>query len=108
MGKVSYNEVQVPPVSPAEDLDSFQKWIENNVKYSEPMRRDKIQGQLILSFTISEQGDIVDQKVISSLFPDADSEVIRVLSTSSRWKAGIHNDKFVNTVITIPVNFRLS
>jgi protein TonB len=105
--KLFYNQVEQPPVSPVGDLDKFNKWIEENVLYTKSMQKEKIQGQLILSFTIDEKGNIIDKAVLSKLSPDADAEALRVLSSSEKWTPGMHDGKAIKTIITIPVQFRL-
>lgn len=107
ISELSYKEVEVPPVSPVGDLDKFCNWMENNIRYSDKMLEDKIEGQLILRFSIDKKGEIADQRILSKLSPEADSEALRVLSTSDVWKAGIHNGKAIKTIITIPVYFKL-
>ncbi len=100
-----YTELQIPPVSPVGNLDEFKKWIERNIIYSKQMRKDKIRGQLILNFIIDENGNIVDRKILSKLSPDADAEVLRIISSSDKWRPGMHDGKAIKTTISIPVNF---
>ena len=106
--KLAYNGVDYPPVSPVGNLDDFQKWMESNIVYSEQMRKDNVQGELILGFSIDKKGKVVDKKVLTKLSPDADNEALRILSSSANWKPGTYNSKAIKTIITIPVNFRLN
>lgn len=100
-----YTELQTPPISPVGNLDEFKKWVERSIIYNKQMRKDKVQGQLILYFIIDENGNIVDRKILSKLSPDADAEALRVLSTSDKWTPGMQNGKTIKTIISIPVNF---
>lgn len=100
-----YTELQTPPVSPVGNRDEFKKWIERNIIYNKQMRKNKVHGQLILSFIVDEKGNIVDKKILSKLSPDADAEALRVLSSSDKWTPGMQNGKKVKTIISIPVNF---
>jgi len=106
--KLPYLDVQIPPVSPLGNLETFQKWIENNIRYSEQMRKDKIEGELILGFSIDKKGKIVDKKVLVKLSPEADREALRILSLSDNWEPGFHDGKSIKTTITIPVKFKLN
>ncbi|MDU1889500.1 MAG: TonB family protein [Dysgonomonas sp.] len=106
--KVSYSEVQKAPKSIVGNPENFAIWIEKNVKYSEQMLKDKVEGQVLLSFTIDKKGSLKDSKILSSLSPEADTEVLRVLlSRTERWTPGAHYGKKINTVVTIPVRLKL-
>ncbi|MDR1500846.1 MAG: carboxypeptidase-like regulatory domain-containing protein [Prevotella sp.] len=104
--KISYNEISKKPVSPAGDLESFQKWIQGNIRYSEQMKNDNVKGEVILSFAVDKKGRLVDKKVIGKLSKDADKEALRALSLSGVWEPGIHYDgKPVKTTMTISLDF---
>ncbi|MDU1889499.1 MAG: TonB family protein [Dysgonomonas sp.] len=105
--KLSYSEIQVPPVSPVGDRDKFQQWMEESIVYNEQMLSKKTEGQLILSFIINEKGEITEAKVLSKLSPEADAEALRILRSSDKWTAGEHNGKKIKTVVTVPVRFKL-
>lgn len=105
--KYYYNELQTPPVSPVGDRGEFQKWMERNLVYSETMKSSKIEGQLLLSFSIDKKGKIGDKMILSKLSPEADAEALRVLSASGKWKPGEHNGKTVKTIVTLPIQFKL-
>lgn len=94
-----YNEVQIAPISPVGDLNKFREWIEKSIT------NNKIQGQLILHFTIDKEGKVVDAKILSSLSPEADAEALRILSTSGQWQPGSHYGRNIKTLINIPVYF---
>lgn len=101
-----YNEIQTPPVSPdGGDLDDFREWVEENIIYSDRMRKDKVQGQLILHFAIDKEGKVVDAKILSSLSLETDAEALRILSTSGQWQPGSHYGRNIKTLINIPVYF---
>ncbi|MBK5721435.1 carboxypeptidase-like regulatory domain-containing protein [Dysgonomonas sp. Marseille-P4677] len=104
--KLPYTEVQTVPVSPVGNLESFQKWVQNNIQYSEQMKKDKLKGEVILSFAIDKKGKLVDKKVIGKLSKEADKEALRALSLSEAWKPGINYDgKPIKTTMTISINF---
>lgn len=105
--KLSYYETHTPPLSPVGNLDDFKNWMDKNVQYTPRMLTDKVEGEVMLSFTIDKDGKITDKKVIRKLSPEADAEALRVLASSEKWKPGIYNQKTVKTTITISVNFIL-
>jgi TonB family protein len=103
--KMSYTEVRTVPVSPVGDLKDFQKWVQSNIRYSEQMKKDKIQGEVILSFAIDKKGRLTDKKVIGKLSKDADKEALRALSLSGAWEPGGHYGELIKTTMIISVNF---
>lgn len=103
--KLSYTEIQTPPISPVGDLESFQKWVQANVRYTDKMKSDGIRGEVILSFAIDKKGKLVDKKVIGKLSEEADKEALRVISSSAVWKPGVHNGQSMKTTMTISISF---
>lgn len=103
--KMSYTEVQSVPVSPVGDLENFEKWVQSNIRYSEQMKLEKVQGEVILSFAIDKKGRLVDKKVIGKLSKDADEEALRALSLSGAWQPGLNNGEPIKTTMTISLNF---
>lgn len=108
ISKLSYDEVEIPPVSPVgDDLYLFKDWMEENIRYTDSMRaRDsrKSTNRLLLSFAIDKKGKIVDKKVLIKLSPEIDKEVLRVLSSSAKWTPGMHHGKPIKTLITLAVD----
>lgn len=103
--KLSYTEASKVPISEVGKLDSFEVWVQNNIIYTEQMQKDKVQGEVILSFSIDKKGNLTDKKVIGKLSDEADQEALRALSLSKKWTPGMYNDKPIKTTMTIKVNF---
>lgn len=103
--KISYQEVQTPPISPVGDLKKFQDWVQNNIHYSQQMKDYNIKGDVIISFAIDKKGSITDKKVIGKLSKEADKEALRVLSSSEKWIPGMQNGIPIKTTMTIVVTF---
>ena len=58
-------------------------------------------------FKINSDGRVSDVKIISGVCPDLDNEVIRVLSSSPKFKPAIKDGKPVAVAYTFPVIFAL-
>lgn len=102
-----YGSVQHPPVSPVGDLEQFSKWVQDNIEYPQIMLENKIQGRTTVNFIIDTEGNITEEKVIKSISPDVDAEVLKVITSSEKWTPGWHRGKKVKTSIIIPVKFAL-
>jgi len=102
-----YGSVQHPPASPVGDLEKFAKWVQDNIEYPHIMLEEKIQGRTTVNFIINADGKITETKVIQSISPDVDKEVLRVINSSPDWTPGWHQGKKVNTSVIIPIRFIL-
>lgn len=85
----------------------FMRWLTQNLKYPASARNRRIQGSVIAQFIVGADGAISDIRVVASLEPNCDREVLRVLRLMPAWKPGIQNDKPCRTMVRIPVVFKL-
>jgi TonB family protein len=51
------------------------KFLEDNLIYP----KDKVEGKVYVSFTITIEGEVINSKIVKGLSPDADAEVLRVI-----------------------------
>ena len=65
-------------------------------------------GRVVVQFTITEEGKVVEPEVIRSISPELDSEALRVVKLMPLWKPGKQRDKIVKVKYTLPFNFRSS
>lgn len=86
-------------------LTEFTKWLTRNLKYPKSLENRKIEGSVIAEFMVNTDGSITDVKIVQTLHPDCDNEVLRVLRMMPRWTPGIENDKPCRTVVRVPVVF---
>jgi len=55
------------------------EFIYKELKYPEDAVPHKVEGTVVLKAEINYKGDVIDAKIISSLFPSCDEEAIRVV-----------------------------
>lgn len=104
---MDYSAVHQPPVSPVGDLEKFSKWVQDNVEYPQIMLENKIEGRLVASFIIDEDGNVTEPTIVQKITPDADNGVLRAITSSGKWTPGWHHGKKVKTSVIIPVKFTL-
>lgn len=104
---VPYERVEVKPLFQGKDEHEFMKWVKSKLVYPESAIQNGIQGRIGVMFTISADGSIIDAKISSSLDPELDSEVLRVVSSSPRWKPGQINNTNVYVEYGISVTYEL-
>ena len=87
---------------------SLMKWISDHTKYPAEAVRNKISGDVVISFVVKSTGKIGSVKVVNSLNPILDAEAIRVISSLPDWKPGKQNGKTVDIDYILPFTFSLT
>lgn len=116
---VPFQLVETKPTFNGGDANEFSKWVNSQLTYPDSAYKKGVSGRVILSFKITETGDLTEAKVlkfIDPLNPDATSskesealctEALRVIKSSPKWTPGEHKGKKVAVVYTYPVIFVL-
>lgn len=103
---VSFRVVEELPQFPGGPVE-FMKWLTRNLKYPKQLEQQKVQGKVVAEFIVNKDGSVTDVQIVSSLHPQCDQEVLRVLRMMPRWTAGVENDQPCRTKVCIPVVFRI-
>lgn len=103
--KDSVYEMTEEPAEYPGGLQAGMQFLAQNIKYPPEVMKLGIQGRVVAQMIIRSNGKVSDVKIIRSLHPDLDKEVVRVLETMPLWIPGKKDGKAVNTQITIPVKF---
>lgn len=82
-------------------------FIYKNMKYPEAAYKAKIQGHVVLSFEVDENGCINNINVISSPSVELSSEAIRIVLLMPKWTPGKIGENNVNTKYVLPITFSL-
>lgn len=85
---------------------AFSKFLSNKLIYPTEAKARSIQGKVLLSFIVDEDGKLGELKVLKSASPDLDKEALRVMSLSPKWQPGIQNGKPVKVSYTVPIVFQ--
>jgi len=85
----------------------FKVFIEKQLKYPEEAIEKNIEGRVFVQFTIARDGYVKDAKVVRSVHPALDQEVLRVIYSSPRWVPGKQRGHLVNVSQTLPIEFSL-
>ena len=88
-------------------MSKFVRWLTDNLKYPQKARDQRLQGLVVASFIINEDGSIDNISIRTPLSDECDKEVIRVLGKMEIWTPGKRNGKACRTLFCIPVEFKL-
>ena len=82
-------------------------YLKENTEYPAKAVKNKIQGRVIVQFTVDEKGRLSNIKVVKSVDASLNAEAVRVVKSMPRWNPGMQNGKAVKVRYTLPVTFRL-
>lgn len=83
------------------------EFVYTNIKYPAEARLKGVQGNVIVAFTIDENGNVKDPKIMRGIGGGCDEEVIRIVKQMPRWEPGKKAGKKVSSVIALPVKYIL-
>lgn len=84
------------------DLDNFYKFIGENFDYSKLTKK----GKMVVAFTINENGELKNCKVLQFLDIDSATEILRVLKLSPKWTSAKKGGKSISVELKLPLDFK--
>ncbi len=82
-------------------------FIAKNIVYPPEAIAQGIEGRVNVSFTISKEGKVTDVKVRKPVHPLLDEAAINIIKKMPQWEPAMFKNEPVNTLYTIPINFKL-
>lgn len=101
-----FNTVEVMPEYPG-GMEAMIKFLSENIKYPEQMKKDSIEGRVILSFVVEKDGSITEVEEVRSPHPVLTEEAIRVVKLMPKWTPGKQRGKTVRVKFMLPINFQI-
>ncbi len=105
-----------PPVADApftwveqmpEFLGNKDEYMKNHTHYPEAAIATGIQGRVVISFVVNEDGSVGDAKVVRGIGGGCDEEALRMVAGMPKWKPARHNGVPVKVFFVLPVKFEL-
>lgn len=87
--------------------EALMSFLRANLKYPEQAKEVGVQGKVYVSFTVNEDGQIVNIVVLRGIGSGCDEEAIRVVSAMPKWEPGKQRGKAVRVQFNLPVKFTL-
>ena len=100
------DDIEVQPEFPGGESAMYE-WMSKKLVYPDHYAEISIAGTVVAQVVIEKDGLISDIKVVKSLDPPLDKEVIRVVSMMPKWNPGKHDGQSVRVAYKIPVKFQL-
>lgn len=83
------------------------KFLAKNLKYPEAALEARIQGRVLVGFTIETDGTLTDIRTLGGVCPELDEEAKRVVGLMPKWRPGVWHGKRIAMRYSLPVEFRL-
>ena len=87
-------------------MEGLLAFLLENIKYPRKAEKNEIEGQVICSFWILEDGSITDVRVAQSAHPILDKEALRVIKAMPKWNPATLNGVPKKIRYSLPINFR--
>lgn len=101
-----YDIVEQMPSFPGGQSALFQ-YLSKNIQYPKLCEEHGIQGRVICSYIVEEDGSITDVQVRKSVHPSLDKEAVRVIQSMPKWNPGKENGLPVRVKYNLPTTFSL-
>ncbi len=89
-------------------IRNFYSYLSGHLNYPANALKMGIQGTVLISVVVEKDGTISNAKIERSVSDELDSEALRLIKLSPRWKPGTINGEAVRVERTLPVNFLLA
>lgn len=84
------------------------RYIYQNIHYPPAALKQRINGRVICSFIVNEDGSLSDVTLIQGVYIFLDDEVLRVIRSMPQWKPAMKDGKPVKIKYIMPVVFKLN
>ena len=100
-------KVEVMPSFPGGE-SSLNKFVEDNLQYPQQAIDNDVEGRVIVTFDVDENGRIYRPNVVSDkLGYGLEEEALRVIKSMPQWNPGKLKGKNVKTTFTLPIVYQL-
>ncbi len=104
--KGEYTVVEQLPEFPG-GKQELNKYLGKNIRYPSEAARKGVEGEVLISFTVNEEGAIRAPKIVRSVGGGIDEEAMRVVLGMPRWQAAKQHGQAVPMYYTLPIEFVL-
>ncbi len=105
-GKIVENP-DIPPVFTGGTAE-MHRFISSNLSYPDEAVAQNLQGLVVYTFVVEEDGTLTDFDLIHHADPLLNEEALRILKAMPAWRPGKYKDRIVRTKSYVPMYFRLN
>jgi TonB family protein len=103
-------EIQYFPLDEQANLKNgnIRQYIANSIKYPSKCIDSNIEGKVIVSFFVEDDGEVTELSIKQSVHPLLDAEATRVVKKSPKWKPAVRDGRPVRVFYMLPITFKLT
>lgn len=90
---------------PANGLEAYQQYLEQNQRIPETARRSNVHGKVTVSFTVDRTGALKDLTVLKSVGAGCDEELIRLIQQGPSWSPSKEGGRPVSSTVWVKLDF---
>ncbi|WP_053003572.1 energy transducer TonB [Sphingobacterium sp. Ag1] len=90
---------------PPYGTNGFKNWIVKNYKIPTAAKKAKVNGKLMINFTIEKDGRLGNFQITKDIGYQTGETLIELIKKSSPWKPGYQNGRAVKSGYTYPLSF---
>ena len=98
--------VDVMPQFPTGE-EGLAKFISEYIRYPEHAKAENIQGRILCSFIVRQDGTVSNIEIVNGLDHELDNEALRVLSMMPKWTPGKNGCETVSVKCILPIDFTI-
>lgn len=99
-----YDRVEEMPEFPG-GTQALINYLKTNIIFPKIAEEEGAQGEAVVSFVVERDGSITEVKLLKTVHPAIDKEVVRVVRSMPKWNPGLQDGKGVRVRYTMPVKF---
>lgn len=92
---------------PAGGKRAFKNYLETNLRYPAQALEKKIEGRVIIEFTVKTNGNPTDFNIIKGIGSGCDEEVIRLVKEGPKWAPSKQDDRVIESRMKVNLRFKL-
>ncbi len=97
-----------PLINDMERYENMNIFVARNIRYPIKAQDNGISGQILVAFTVNEQGEMSNVRLKKGVYPELDNEAIRVISLiNEKWYPSLKDGNPVTVEHSLPINFIL-
>jgi TonB family protein len=83
-------------------------FVKKETIYPKKLKKKGIEGKVVITFTVSKTGDVVNATVVKSANPKMDKEALRVINSLLKWEPAMLDGEPIPMSYNIPIDFSLT
>lgn len=88
-------------------FNSMVQYLADNIVYPAEAKAAKLEGEVMVSFVVSKEGEITKAQVVKGFDKACDAEALRVIQEMQKWVPGLQEGKEVAVSMSLPIRFSL-